>query len=71
MLRQARAIILRDDIETVVLCGGAFQNRLISEAIIRALEEDGVTVLLPELLPANDGGIALGQAAIAAAQELK
>ena len=50
-----------------VLSGGVFQNRLLLEGISQALRGAGVDVLLPEGVPANDGGIALGQAAIAAA----
>lgn len=50
-----------------VLSGGVFQNRLLLEGISQALRDAGVDVLLPEGVPANDGGIALGQAAIAAA----
>jgi hydrogenase maturation protein HypF len=52
---------------TVVLGGGVFQNRLLLEATARQLEGAGLEVLIPELIPANDGGLALGQAAVAAA----
>jgi hydrogenase maturation protein HypF len=53
---------------TVVLSGGVFQNRLLLERTAERLERDGLRVLVPELLPPNDGGIAYGQAAIAAAR---
>ncbi|MDU8929664.1 carbamoyltransferase HypF [Alisedimentitalea sp. MJ-SS2] len=55
----------------VVLTGGVFQNRLLSEAItdrLRMLEFD---VLSSQLFPVNDGGISLGQATIAAALSLR
>ena len=52
---------------TVVLSGGVFQNRLLLARTIALLEAAGMRVLVPERLPANDGGIAYGQAAIAAA----
>jgi hydrogenase maturation protein HypF len=48
-----------------VLSGGVFQNRRLLEATAAALERRGVRVLVPERLPANDGGIAYGQLAVA------
>ncbi len=51
----------------VVLSGGVFQNRLLLERTTAILEQGGLRVLVPRLLPPNDGGIALGQLAIAAA----
>ncbi len=53
-------------LELVVLSGGAFQNRRLLERTAGALEHAGLRVLVPERLPPNDGGIAFGQAAIAA-----
>ncbi len=52
---------------TVALSGGCFQNRLLFEAVEAHLEKRGFTVLSHAEMPANDGGLALGQAAIAAA----
>jgi hydrogenase maturation protein HypF len=45
-----------------------FQNRRLLEKTARLLSAAGVLVLTPEKLPPNDGGIAYGQAAIAAAR---
>jgi hydrogenase maturation protein HypF len=53
-------------IKKVALSGGTFQNKYLSERIENQLEEKGFEVLIPLQLPANDGGIALGQLAIAA-----
>jgi len=50
----------------VVLSGGVFQNRLLVELTVAELKQRGLRVLLPERLPPNDGGIAYGQAAVAA-----
>jgi hydrogenase maturation protein HypF len=55
-------------IEIVVLSGGAFQNRRLLERTAPALEDAGLRVLVPERLPPNDGGVAFGQAAVAAAR---
>ena len=51
-----------------VLAGGVFQNRRLLELTVTALEGRGLDVLLPERLPPNDGAIAYGQAATAAAR---
>jgi len=55
-------------IENVVLSGGAFQNRRLLERTAAGLENAGLRVLVPERLPPNDGGVAFGQAAVAAAR---
>jgi hydrogenase maturation protein HypF len=52
--------------EIVVLSGGVFQNRRLLEAVSAGLHRAGLRVLVPERLPANDGGISYGQAAVAA-----
>jgi hydrogenase maturation protein HypF len=54
--------------KTVALSGGCFQNRILFEEIVRHLEQDNFTVLSHARVPANDGGLALGQAAIGAAR---
>jgi hydrogenase maturation protein HypF len=49
----------------VCLSGGVFQNSLLLEHSVKLLREDKFKVYYNELLPANDGAISLGQAAIA------
>ena len=49
----------------VVLSGGVFQNRLLTEEVSQLLGERGFQVYCHRLVPPNDGGIALGQAVIA------
>lgn len=58
----------RAGLDTVVLSGGVFQNRLLLRLTATALEASGMRVLTPRLLPPNDGQIAYGQVAVAAAQ---
>jgi hydrogenase maturation protein HypF len=55
-------------LDTAVLSGGVFQNRLLLERTAAALERAGLRVLTPERLPPNDGQIAFGQVAVAAAR---
>jgi hydrogenase maturation protein HypF len=57
-----------EGIELAVLSGGVFQNRLLIERTAEALCREGLRVLTPRLLPPNDGGVAFGQAAVAAAR---
>lgn len=52
-------------LERVVLSGGVFQNRLLSRLAEASLAKAGFTVFTHEKIPANDGGVSLGQAAIA------
>jgi hydrogenase maturation protein HypF len=55
-------------LETVCLSGGVFQNRLLTEGLQAALAADGFEVLTNQRVPAGDGGISYGQAAVAAAR---
>lgn len=48
----------------VCLGGGCFQNALLLEGSVRALQSAAFDVFFPQQVPCNDGGISLGQAAI-------
>ncbi len=52
--------------ETVVLSGGVFLNQRLLESVADGLSARGLRVLTPRQLPAGDGGISFGQAAVAA-----
>ena len=52
---------------TIALSGGVWQNRLLLHKTLERLRADRFTVLYHRRVPANDGGLALGQALIAAA----
>jgi hydrogenase maturation protein HypF len=65
--RACAGLARAEGIELAVLSGGVFQNRLLLERTAEALEQAGLRVLVPRLLPPNDGGVAFGQAAVAAA----
>ena len=53
-------------ITTVALSGGCFANRLLSARLIRRLTESKLDVLVHQRVPCNDGGLAIGQAVVAA-----
>jgi hydrogenase maturation protein HypF len=60
---KAAAMIAADTgINTFCLSGGVFQNRALLEAVTAGLERRGYKALCNRLVPANDGGVALGQA---------
>jgi hydrogenase maturation protein HypF len=67
MARAVRLVADRLDIRTVALSGGVFCNALLTDLAAQRLEAWGLEVLLHREVPANDGGLAFGQAAIAAA----
>jgi hydrogenase maturation protein HypF len=56
-------------LDVVALSGGVFQNLLLLERAVAGLEDAGFRVLVHAAVPPNDGGISLGQAAIAAARD--
>ncbi|MFA5064813.1 MAG: carbamoyltransferase HypF [Dehalococcoidia bacterium] len=52
-------------LSTVALSGGCFQNRLLLSKVTALLRHSGFQILTHRNVPANDGGISLGQAIIA------
>jgi hydrogenase maturation protein HypF len=61
----ARRERARRGLRVVGLTGGVFQNALLTSLTRAVLEADGFDVLIHRLVPANDGGLALGQAIVA------
>jgi hydrogenase maturation protein HypF len=59
----------RHRVDVVVLSGGVFQNRTLLERCGELITAAGLRALVPMRLPPNDGGIAYGQAAVAAARD--
>ena len=58
----ARLLAQEAGLKTVCLSGGVFQNRVLLELVKAGLEKSGLAVHSNSQVPANDGGIALGQA---------
>ncbi|WP_454915252.1 carbamoyltransferase HypF [Xanthobacter sediminis] len=66
----AAQVARREGLAAVALSGGVFQNALLLEEVMERLGSHGLMVLVPAEAPANDGGLALGQAVIAAARHM-
>jgi hydrogenase maturation protein HypF len=57
-------------LNAVALSGGVFQNKILQELVVERLSAEGFTVLIHRQVPANDGGLSLGQAVISAASQI-
>lgn len=68
LVEAALAVARRIGLERVVLSGGCFQNRFLTERLVQRLREEGFRPYWQQRVPCNDGGIALGQVAAAAWQ---
>ncbi|MCJ7730468.1 MAG: hypothetical protein MUO27_11415, partial [Sedimentisphaerales bacterium] len=71
LLQMAQAARRAKGLDTVAMSGGVFCNRFLTDRLVRLLKKDGFSVLFNRDFPANDGGISIGQAAIAARRTLK
>ena len=63
-----RRLAARTGLRRVALSGGVFQNALLLERADTLLRDSGLDVYANRSVPANDGGISLGQALVAAAR---
>lgn len=70
LLEACQRLRQQTGIAVVALSGGVWQNMLLLQKTLALLEQNGFTTLIHRRVPTNDGGLALGQAMIAAAQAL-
>ena len=70
LFQVCRKVRQRTGLHKVALSGGVFQNRYLLTRVLRRLRREGFEPLLHHQVPANDGGLALGQAAVANARYL-
>ncbi len=59
------SLIIGMENKEFVINGGVFQNKLLTEILLSLAKDIGVTIYYPTMLPAGDGGLALGQVLIA------
>ncbi|MFP5319273.1 MAG: carbamoyltransferase HypF [Acidimicrobiia bacterium] len=67
----AARLAAANGLDTVALSGGVFQNARLTTVMGRGLAAAGLTVLVHHTVPCNDGGISIGQAAVAAARTFR
>ena len=68
VVRVCRYLRAQREINRVALSGGVFQNELLLRRIVEGLQAQCFEVFTNKLVPSNDGGLSLGQAAVAAAR---
>ena len=68
LLQKTRMLIRRTKTKQVVLSGSCFQNKLLTETVRKQFQAAGIRLYIPQRIPCNDSGIAVGQLTIAAAQ---
>jgi hydrogenase maturation protein HypF len=69
MVRRACGQIRRETgLKEIALSGGVWQNMALLERAVRGLRADGFVVYIQRQIPANDGGLSLGQALVGAAR---
>ncbi len=61
LVEQVSILVGTEKFEAVGLAGGVFQNRFLAERVMDLLAMHGMPAYLPEMVPANDGGLAFGQ----------
>ena len=64
--KAVKALASEHAVNTVVLSGGVFQNELLLEDLTEELRDSDLQLWTNQAVPPNDGGISLGQAALAA-----
>ena len=65
LLQMAKEARKSKKLKTVALSGGVFCNRYLTNRLIKLLKQNNFTVLFNREVPSNDGGVSVGQAAIA------
>lgn len=69
VLEQAQAVADDYGVTSIGLCGGVFQNRVLTDQAVELLQGNGFEIVLPTKLPVNDAALSFGQAVeIAAGQ---
>ncbi|GHT22547.1 hypothetical protein FACS189430_04490 [Bacteroidia bacterium] len=67
VVQKVKQISAQYGVTQVILSGGCFQNKRLTEEISRQMAQEKLSLYIPAQIPCNDGGIAAGQLTIAAA----
>ncbi|MDU1906190.1 MAG: carbamoyltransferase HypF [Dysgonomonas sp.] len=70
ILDKVKILSSQSGINKVVISGGCFQNKRLVEHLQRLFQDENISLYIPSRIPCNDGGISVGQAAIAAARTI-
>jgi hydrogenase maturation protein HypF len=65
VLAGCRKVRQEDGMRSVALSGGSFQNTLLVRQVLNLLRDEGFSIYTHRRVPANDGGLSLGQAVLA------
>jgi len=68
ILEKVNQLSAETRVKQVVVSGGCFQNKRLTEQIQQLFSYSDISLYLPAQIPCNDGGIAVGQLAVAAAR---
>ena len=71
LLDEGKRLLKQTGVSRVVISGGCFQNKRLTEQLQRLFAEAGIPLYVPGRIPCNDGGVAVGQLAIAASRNKK
>lgn len=71
LLDEGKRLLRQTGVSRVVISGGCFQNKRLTEQLQRLFAEAGIPLYVPGRIPCNDGGVAVGQLAIAASRNKK
>jgi hydrogenase maturation protein HypF len=67
-LEKSRLLMAQTGAGEVVLSGGCFQNKYLTELLQRLFASEGIPLCVPSRIPCNDGGVSVGQLVIAASR---
>lgn len=66
IIDKCKQLIRQTGVSEVILSGGCFQNKRLTEQLIIRFKEEGIPLYIPQRIPCNDEGIAVGQLTVAA-----
>ena len=69
LLAEAKRHLRQTGATRVIISGGCFQNKRLTEQLQRLFADEGIPLYVPGRIPCNDGGVAVGQLAIAASRK--